>query len=76
VDCFHEGEKTLWIDPEECIDCGACVPECPEEAIFALEDLPGQYAHNVAENAEKSAQHPVIAETKDPLMTGDHCKGT
>ena len=76
MDCFHEGEKTLWIDPEECIDCGACVPECPEEAIFALEDLPEKYAHNVEENKVKSAEYPVIGETKDPLMTGRHCKGT
>ncbi len=76
VDCFHEGEKTLFIDPEECIDCGACVPECPEEAIFALEDLPEKFTHCVKENEEKSAIYPVIVETKDPLMTGSHCKGT
>ena len=34
VDCIHEGEDMLFIDPEECIDCGACEPECPVEAIF------------------------------------------
>ncbi len=44
VDCIHptdgEGESMLYIDPDECIDCGACEPECPVEAIFAEEDLP------------------------------------
>lgn len=34
VDCFYEGENMLVIDPDECIDCGVCVPECPAEAIF------------------------------------------
>ena len=44
VDCIHPGdgeeEPMLYIDPDECIDCGACEPECPVEAIFAEEDLP------------------------------------
>ena len=44
VDCIHpingEGEPMLYIDPDECIDCGACEPECPVEAIFAEEDVP------------------------------------
>ena len=40
VDCFHEGPNFLAIDPDECIDCAVCVPECPEGAIFAEEDVP------------------------------------
>ena len=44
VDCIHpidgEGEPMLYIDPDECIDCGACEPECPVEAIFGEEDMP------------------------------------
>jgi ferredoxin len=40
VDCFHEGPNFLVIDPEECIDCTLCVPECPAEAIFAEDDVP------------------------------------
>lgn len=44
VDCIHpidgEGEPMLYIDPDECIDCGACEPECPVEAIFAEDDVP------------------------------------
>ena len=42
VDCIHEFERMLIIDPEECIDCGACEPECPVEAIFPEDALPGQ----------------------------------
>lgn len=61
----------LYIDPEECIDCGACVPECPEEAIFALEDLPGKYTNWIKENEVKSAELPVIAEVKEPLKKTD-----
>ena len=40
VDCFYEGENMLVINPDECIDCGVCEPECPVEAIFAEEDMP------------------------------------
>ena len=40
VDCFYEGEDTLVINPDECIDCGVCVPECPVGAIVADVDLP------------------------------------
>tara|TARA_Y100000994_G_scaffold51171_1_gene40653 strand:+ start:347 stop:661 length:315 start_codon:yes stop_codon:yes gene_type:complete len=44
VDCIHpidgDGEPMLYIEPDECIDCGACEPECPVEAIFAEEDMP------------------------------------
>ena len=42
VDCFHEGPNMLVIDPEECIDCTLCEPECPVEAIFSEEDLHGR----------------------------------
>jgi NAD-dependent dihydropyrimidine dehydrogenase PreA subunit len=40
VDCIHPGEDQLFIDPDECIECAACEPECPVNAIFAEEDLP------------------------------------
>ena len=43
VDCFHEDEFILYIDPDECIDCGACIPVCPEEAIYYEDDVPEQY---------------------------------
>ena len=43
VDCIHEAERILVIDPEECIDCGACEPECPVEAIFPEDALPEKW---------------------------------
>jgi ferredoxin len=47
VDCFHEDETILYIDPEECIDCGACIPECPVEAIFEEDDVPEKWRHYI-----------------------------
>lgn len=67
VDCFHEDARCLYIDPDECIDCGACVPECPEEAIFPEEEVPAEYEKYIVLNAEKSAVLPVITEVKEPL---------
>jgi len=43
VDCIYEGERMLYIHPDECIDCGACEPECPVTAIFPEEDVPEQW---------------------------------
>jgi len=43
VDCIYEGERMLYIHPDECIDCGACEPECPVTAIFPEEDVPDQW---------------------------------
>jgi len=54
VDCIHweEGvDRMLYIDPDECIDCGACEPECPVEAIFTEEDLPEKWAGYTEVNA-------------------------
>ena len=65
VDCFHEGPNILVIDPEECIDCTLCEPECPAEAIFAEDDLPPEQAHFLELNKELSRKWPVIAEKKD-----------
>ena len=74
VDCFHEGDRSLWIDPDECIDCGACIPECPEDAIFTLAKLPPQYKKDIALNAKMCAIHPVITEPKEPLNAKPDCK--
>ena len=65
VDCFHEGPNILVIDPEECIDCTLCEPECPVEAIFAEDDLPPEQAHFLELNKELSRKWPVITEKKD-----------
>jgi ferredoxin len=67
VDCFHEGPNFLVIDPEECIDCTLCEPECPAEAIFAEDDVPAGQEAFTELNAELSKVWPVIAEQKDPL---------
>ena len=64
VDCFHEGPNFLVIDPDECIDCTLCVPECPIEAIFDENDLPEEMHHFVALNQELSQDWPVITEAK------------
>ncbi|MBR9814471.1 ferredoxin family protein [bacterium] len=66
VDCFHEGPNFLVIDPEECIDCTLCEPECPAEAIFAEDDLPEDQAHFLELNEALSKDWPVITEQKDP----------
>jgi ferredoxin len=66
VDCFREGENFLVIDPEECIDCGACVPECPVEAIFEEDDVPDKWAEYIELNANLAAQWPIIDDSKDP----------
>ncbi|MCI1984923.1 MAG: ferredoxin family protein [Bifidobacteriaceae bacterium] len=44
VDCIYEGQRTLYINPNECVDCGACEPACPVEAIFYEDDLPDEWA--------------------------------
>ena len=55
VDCFYQDERMLYIDPDECIDCGACVPECPVNAIFAAADVPDRWQPYIALNAERVA---------------------
>lgn len=60
VDCFHEGDNFVVIDPNECIDCGVCIPECPEEAIFVEENVPADQFSFIALNAELAKEWPVI----------------
>jgi NAD-dependent dihydropyrimidine dehydrogenase PreA subunit len=52
VDCIYEGPRMLYIQPDECVDCDACVPVCPVTAIFSDEDLPGEWKQFAAVNAE------------------------
>ena len=66
VDCFHEGPNMLVIDPDECIDCTLCEPECPVDAILSEDDLPENMQQFTELNAELSREWPVINEMKDP----------
>ena len=75
VDCFHEGPNFLVIDPDECIDCTLCEPECPPEAIYSEDDLPDEMSHFLELNAELSQKWPVITEQKDPPEDADEWDG-
>lgn len=66
-DCFHEGESMLFIDPIDCIDCEACVAECPVEAIYHEDNVPEEWQEYIELNAEMSKTCPSITERKPPL---------
>lgn len=73
VDCFHEGPNFLAIDPEACIDCGVCVPECPTNAICDAAEVPAGQERFVALNAELCKTWPLIVAKPDaPLPDADH----
>ena len=74
VDCFREGPNMLVIDPDECIDCAVCIPECPVEAIKPEEDVPADQLHFVELNAELAKVWPSITRTKEPLADADEWK--
>lgn len=69
VDCFHGDDEMLYIDPNECIDCGACVPECPVEAIYEEDALPADLQRWLGINAERVVHLPVVNEKQEPLST-------
>ena len=68
VDC-------LVIDPDECIDCAVCIPECPANAIFAEEDVPADQMHFIELNAELSPVFGMINRSKKPLEDADDWNG-
>lgn len=74
VDCFREGPNFLIIDPDECIDCAVCIPECPANAILAEEDLSPDQLHFIEINAELAKSWPSITRTKKPLADADEWK--
>jgi len=74
VDCFYEGENFLVIHPDECIDCGACEPECPTDAIFEEDELPEKWAEWTELNAKFAEIWPVIDEKKDAMEGADEWK--
>lgn len=74
VDCFHEGPNFLVIDPEECIDCTLCEPECPVDAIHAEDEVPEDQKHFIELNAELCVQWPVLTVKKDAPPDADDWK--
>ena len=71
VDCFHEGPNMLVIDPDECIDCALCEPECPVDAIFADDEIPEGQEKFLELNQELSQLWPIISEAPIPPDDAD-----
>ena len=69
VDCIHEAERILVIDPEECIDCGACEPECPVDAIFPEDALPDKWEPFVKINYAYDQGFDVVNELTNAYAT-------
>jgi ferredoxin len=67
VDCFVEGPNFLAIDPDGCIDCAVCVPECPEDAIYAEGDVPEDQKQFVEINAELARLWKPLTKSKDAM---------
>ena len=77
VDCFYGDAEMLYISPDECIDCNACVPACPVEAIFSEDDLPEGQEKWIEINREKceSGECEQITELEDPYPGAEERKG-
>ena len=71
VDCFRVGPNFLVIDPDECIDCAVCIPECPVNAIYSEEDVPEDQRAFTALNAELARIWPIINKTVPALLDAD-----
>jgi len=65
VDCFHEGPNMLVIDPEECIDCTLCEPECPVDAIYSEDELPPGLEQFLELNERLAQKWPVLTAKKE-----------
>jgi ferredoxin len=71
-DCFYEDGSMLYIDPDHCIDCDACAPECPVEAIFRDIEVPAKWTSYIGLNAEQSTK--LIAGGAEPLVEKKEAK--
>ena len=67
VDCIYEGEDQYYINPDECIDCGACEPECPVEAIFAEDAVPEQW-QSFTEKNRNNTKERIQLRKYDPIV--------
>lgn len=74
VDCFHGDDEMLYIDPDVCIDCGACIPLCPVRAIYEEFDLPEDKMQWIDLNAERAPDLPVIDAQQDPYPGAEQRK--
>lgn len=76
VDCFYEGPQMLFIHPDECIDCEACVPECPVAAIFHQDNLPDEWKEFTDLNRDMTSGQPGVLTTlneKKDALEGESC---
>jgi ferredoxin len=71
VDCFYAGPNFLVINPDECIDCAVCVPECPANAIYAEDDVPEDQQEFIQINRDLSKQWTNIAKAESALPDAD-----
>ena len=71
VDCFKEGPNMLVIDPDECIDCTLCIPECPVEAIYAEDDVPDSQRGWIELNKKLAVHWPTLMQRKPPPADAD-----
>ncbi len=78
MDCFYQDDVMLYIHPDDCIDCEACVPECPVEAIHHDSSIPAPWASFVQLNAERAASLKVLGgpiSEKQEAKLGPRCRG-
>lgn len=73
TDAFREGPNFLAIDPDDCIDCTLCVPECPVDAIHPDDEVPEHMREFIALNAQLAPRWKVITVRKEPLAGTDEC---
>ncbi|GAA3233987.1 ferredoxin family protein [Streptomyces sp. XM83C] len=84
VDCIYEGPRKMYINPDECVDCGACEPVCPVEAIFYEDSLPDELAAYAAVDREFFAADPSpggagsagVAEADHPVVAAEPVRAT
>ena len=67
VSCFHHDDRMVYVDPDLCIDCQACLPICPVGAIYDVADLPPEKMHWVEINATRAAELASILTKQEPL---------